>query len=212
MSSKDPIELNIKLILVGDTNVGKTTLLNNYLENGFSEDITPTIGLENKVKTIDIHGLKAKIQIWDTAGQEKFNALTQQYFRNADGILLVFDLTNKNSFEHIKDWCGKAKKNSDHKSKMLLVGNKRDLKDEKKISEKEINGLTHNGKKLKYIEASAKQDDNIWEIFETLINSIVGKKSNEELIAEFGINDQPLSLSGSTLVNTTNENKKKCCK
>ncbi len=106
----------------------------------------------------------------------------------------------------------KPKKNSNHESKKLLVGNKKDLKGEKKISEKEINELTHNGKKLKYIEASAKQDDNIWEIFETLINSIVGKKSNEELIAEFGINDQPLSLSGSTLLNTTNENKKKCCK
>ena len=210
MTAKDSRELNIKLILVGDSNVGKTSLLNNYLEDGFSKDITPTIALENKCKIIDINGLKAKIQIWDTAGQEKFNSLTQQYFRNADGIVLVFDLTNKNSFKHIKEKYAKTKEKSSHKSKKILVGNKSDLKDSIKVTQKDIDEFTKG--KLKYIEASAKEDDNVKATFETLINLIVGKKRNDELLADFGVIDQPLSLSGSLLVNNSSEKHKKCCK
>ena len=104
-------EINIKLILVGDSEVGKSTILLNYTENYFCEEIVATIGLENKVKTINIHGLKAKLQIWDTAGQEKFSSLTKGFFRNTDGILLVFDLTNNKSFNNIKKWINEVENN-----------------------------------------------------------------------------------------------------
>ena len=210
MATTDSKELNIKIIVVGDSNVGKSALLNNYLGNEFSKDITPTVGLENKSKIINIRGLKAKVQIWDTAGQEKFNALTQQYFRNADGILLVFDLSNKSSFKHIKEKYKETKQKSGHKSKKILVGNKNDLKDNIKVTQDEIDEFTKG--KLQYFETSAKEDYQVKTAFESLINLIVDKKSNDELLADFGIADQPLSLSGSTLINTSKESKKKCCK
>ena len=210
MATTDLKELNIKIIVVGDSNVGKSALLNNYLGNEFSKDITPTVGLENKSKIINIKGLKTKVQIWDTAGQEKFNALTQQYFRNADGILLVFDLSNKNSFKHIKEKYKETKQKSGHKSKKILVGNKNDLKDNIKVTQDEIDEFTKG--KLQYFETSAKEDYQVKTAFESLINLIVDKKSNDDLLADFGVADQPLSLSGSTLINTSKESKKKCCK
>ena len=208
MSTNEPKELNIKLILVGDSNVGKTTLLNSYIENYFSEDITPTVGLEKRVKTIDINGLKTKLQIWDTAGQEKFNSLTQQYFRNADGILMIFDLTNTDTFSHIKKLYEKSNEMS-HKAKKILIGNKSDIKDKIKVKRNDIDNFTK--KKIKYIETSAKDNINVDDAFQLLINLIVGKSTNEELIADFGINDSPLSLSGSTFINIGGENNKKCC-
>ena len=208
MSTNVSKEINIKLILVGDSNVGKTTLLNSYIDNNFSEDIAPTVGLEKRVKTIDINGLKTKLQIWDTAGQEKFNSLTQQYFRNADGILMIFDLTNTDSFSHIKKLYEKTNDIS-HKTKKILVGNKSDIKDKIKVKKIDIDAFIK--KKIIYIESSAKENVNVEEAFQLLINLIVGKSTNEELIADFGISDSPMSFSGSTFINTGNENKKNCC-
>lgn len=208
--SNESKELNIKLIVLGDSNVGKTSLIHSYIYNTCLEDATPTVGLENKVKTIDLRGFKTKVQIWDTAGQEKFNSLTQQFFRNTDGIILVFDLTNKNSFNHIKDWIDKVKDKSDKRIKKIIVGNKSDIKDQIKVTQNDIDGLIK-PKNMRYVETSAHNNENVEEVFDKLINSIVGKKTNEELIADHGITDQILSLSGSTLNNIPGENKKKCC-
>ena len=203
-------EINIKLILVGDSEVGKSTILLNYTENYFCEEMVATIGLENKVKTINIRGLKAKLQIWDTAGQEKFSSLTKGFFRNTDGILLVFDLTNNKSFNNIKKWINEVENNSDHKTKKILVGNKVDMKDNIQVSQNDIDNLCKK-KKIKYIEVSGKNNTNVSEAFETLVNLIIDKKSNEELIADYGITDQTLSLSSSAINNITGEKKKKCC-
>ena len=203
-------EINIKLILVGDSEVGKSTILLNYTENYFCEEMVATIGLENKVKTINIRGLKAKLQIWDTAGQEKFSSLTKGFFRNTDGILLVFDLTNNKSFNNIKKWINEVENNSDNKTKKILVGNKVDMKDNIQVSKNDIDNLCKK-KKIKYIEVSGKNNTNVNEAFETLVNLIIDKKSNEELIADYGITDQTLSLSSSAINNSTRENKKKCC-
>ena len=209
MSSNDSKELNIKLILIGDSNVGKTTLLYKYIDNENKEDITPTVGLENKVKTTEIKGIKTKIQIWDTAGQEKFNSLTKNTFTNTDGILIVFDLTNKKSFNNIKNWIEDVKYKSDPKIKKIIVGNKSDLKDKRKVSKEDIKSITE---KYKYIEVSALNGNNVEKAFDNLIKAIVGKRGEDELIADFGMDDQILSLSGSTINNLNKEKKKKCCK
>ena len=209
MSKNEPSELNIKLILIGDSNVGKTTLLYKYIDNENKEDITPTVGLENKVKTTEIKGIKTKIQIWDTAGQEKFNSLTKNTFTNTDGILIVFDLTNKSSFNNIKNWIEDVKYKSDPKIKKIIVGNKSDLKDKRKVSKEDIKSITE---KYKYIEVSALNGNNVEKAFDNLIKAIVGKRGEDELIADFGMDDQILSLSGSTINNLNKEKKKKCCK
>jgi small GTP-binding protein len=203
-------EINLKLILIGDSEVGKSTILLNYTDNIFCEEMIATICLENKVKTINIRGLKAKLQIWDTAGQEKFSSLTKGFFRNTDGILLVFDLTNNKSFNNIKKWINEVENNSDNKTKKILVGNKVDKKDNIQVSKIDIDNLCKK-KKIKYIEVSGKNNTNVNEAFDTLVNLIIDKKTNEELIADYGITDQTLSLSSSAINNTTGEKKKKCC-
>ena len=209
MSTNETNELNLKLVLIGDSNVGKTTLLYKYIDNENKEDIIPTLGLENKVKTIRIKGINTKIQIWDTAGQEKFNSLTKNIFTNTDGILIIFDLTNKTSFTHIKNWIEDVKDQSKKSIKKIIVGNKSDLKDKRKVTKEDIKSITE---KYKYIEVSALNGNNVENAFDTLIKAIVGKRTDEELIADFGMGDQLLSLSGSTINNLKKEKKKKCCK
>ena len=213
MATNASNEISFKLIFIGDSNVGKTTLINKYIDGTFSEEIPPTIGLENKVKTININGLTAKLQIWDTAGQEKFNSLSKQYFQNSDGILLVFDVTNKDSFNNIKKWYEDVISYSGNKAKKLLIGNKNDMKNNVKVSKDEIKKFIKlNG--LKFIETSAKENTNVEEAFAKIIDLIKDNMSNDELLEEFGVNvkkEHSMSLSNSTLNNMTGDQKKKCC-
>ena len=210
MDSNNTKEINIKLIIIGDSDVGKTTLIYRYTDNYFNEEISPTVGLDNKVKKLNIQGLQAKIQIWDTAGQEKYDSLTSQLYKNTDGIILVFDLTNNTSFISIKKYIDKIKKNCDHRIKKLLVGNKVDMKDGIKVNKKDIYDLCKNNC-LKYNDVSAKENINVDRAFETIINSIIEKKSVEELIADYGIKEQQVSLSGSGMNSMAGQTKKKCC-
>ena len=203
-------EINIKLTIIGDSDVGKTTLIYRYTDNYFNEEISPTVGLDNKVKKLNIQGLQAKIQIWDTAGQEKYDSLTSQLYKNTDGIILVFDLTNNTSFISIKKYIEKIKKNCDHKIKKLLVGNKVDMKDGIKVNKKDIYDLCKNNC-LKYNDVSAKENINVEKAFRTIIDSIIEKKSVEELIADYGIKEQQVSLSGSGMNSMAGQTKKKCC-
>ncbi len=210
MDSNNTKEINIKLIIIGDSDVGKTTLIYRYTDNYFNEEISPTVGLDNKVKKLNIQGLQAKIQIWDTAGQEKYDSLTSQLYKNTDGIILVFDLTNNTSFISIKKYIEKIKKNCDHKIKKLLVGNKVDMKDGIKVNKKDIYDLCKNNC-LKYNDVSAKENINVEKAFRTIIDSIIEKKSVEELIADYGIKEQQVSLSGSGMNSMAGQTKKKCC-
>ena len=213
MSSTDSKEIMFKVILIGDSNVGKTTLINKYMDKNFSGEIPPTVGLENRVKTLEVRGLKAKLQIWDTAGQEKFNSLSKNYYQNTDGILLVFDVTNRESFNNIKNWYDDVISNSDIKAKKLLIGNKNDMKDKIKVTADDIKKFKRENK-LKFIETSAKVNNNVEEAFQKIINLMIENMSNDEILEEFGINakkEHSMSLSNSTLNNITGDNKKNCC-
>ena len=213
MSNKSN-EIVLKLIVVGDSRVGKTSLIYSYMHNSFPEKTTPTIGLEHEDKTINLKGLIIKIQIWDTGPLEynHFLFLSNDFLRNTDGIILVFDLANKKSFNDIKDLITQKKDIlSDPRIKKIIVGNKSNIKDKVKVTINDIKCLLKPNK-IKFREISAYDNENIQKVFNELINSIVGNKTNEELIAEYGNskdNKDILNLAMSNI--DMQENKKNCC-
>ena len=164
-----------KILTLGETTVGKTSLLNKFTENTFSKTQFATIGIDFKLKKININGKTIELKIWDTAGQERYRNLTKQYYKGADGILLIFDLTKKETFLKINDWIDQLNShfNQDEIS-IILIGNKKDLSD-REISYEEGN---QRGKELNilYFETSAKTGENVNEAFNSLTNEILKKK------------------------------------
>jgi len=159
-----------KILLIGDSGCGKSMLLNRFVDNTFSDSFITTIGVDFKIKTIDLLGKKVKLQIWDTAGQERFRTITTAYYKGAQGIMVVFDLTNRDSYQNVMNWIQEIYKYGTENVVKLLVGNKCDLED-RKVSFQEANMLANeNG--LSYIETSSKVTKNIDEAFETISENI----------------------------------------
>merc|ERR1719450_2104049 len=116
----------VKLLLIGDSGVGKSSLLTKFAEDKFSSHIGQTIGMDFKVKMLDLGGKRVKLQIWDTAGQERFHTITQQYYRNAMGIVLVYDVTSEESFANIRRWAAQIAAHGGESTQRILLGNKAD--------------------------------------------------------------------------------------
>ena len=124
-----------KLIMLGNTNVGKSNILLRFTKDEFSDQTNPTMGFEFSSKTVTIKDKKVKLQVWDTAGQERFRSLTKQYYKNTKGILLVFDLTEEKSFLGLDKWIEEVGKNVKHENiPVVLVGNKKDLEEEREVT------------------------------------------------------------------------------
>ena len=175
MEESKIVEFNV--IMLGDSNVGKTSILKKFVEDSFSDKMTCTVNVEFKTKNLKIDTkLYAKLSLYDTAGQEKFRSLTRQYYNRANGIILVFDLTNENSFNKLNSWVKEINDNAGN-VEIVLVGNKSDLKD-RKINKVKAENFAKN-KNFKYIEASAKEGTNILLIFEELAIGM-NKRRNEE--------------------------------
>uniref|UniRef100_A0A8C1ZXF6 Ras-related protein Rab-13 n=1 Tax=Cyprinus carpio TaxID=7962 RepID=A0A8C1ZXF6_CYPCA len=126
-----------KLLLIGDSGVGKTCLIIRFAEDNFNSTYISTIGIDFKVKTVDVEGKKVKLQVWDTAGQERFKTITTAYYRGAMGIILVYDITDEKSFENIQNWMKSIKENASAGVSRMLLGNKCDIEAKRKVS-KEI--------------------------------------------------------------------------
>ena len=177
-------EINLKILLLGDSTVGKTTLILKYVDGFFPTVHVATIGVEFKKKKINIEGININLQIWDTAGQERFRGVTKTFLKGADGIIYVYDITNKNSFENLKTWINTAEESiSDFKA--IIVGNKLDLEEKRKV---QIQWLEKFCKKQNTIgkETSAKDGTNVNEIFEELVKSIIEGKTKEEIFQKYG--------------------------
>ncbi|XP_071375062.1 LOW QUALITY PROTEIN: ras-related protein Rab-15-like, partial [Centroberyx affinis] len=116
----------LRLLILGDSGVGKTCLLRRFTENEFHPSHISTIGVDFKMKTLEIDGIKVRVQIWDTAGQERYQTITKQYYRRAQGIILVYDITNEPSFQHIVKWASDVDEYAPDKVQRILVGNKSD--------------------------------------------------------------------------------------
>ncbi len=156
-----------KVLLLGNSDVGKSSLLLRYVDSVWSDTFVPTIGVDFKVKTIEIDGKKVKLQIWDTAGQERFRTVVSTYFRGAHGIFLIYDITNRDSFKNLENWLIEIEKNASENVLKILIGNKNDLEDEREIQSDEGKAFANrNG--MQFIETSAKMNTNVNEAFETL--------------------------------------------
>jgi small GTP-binding protein len=123
----EEIDLSLKLIIVGDSSVGKTNILTRYTKNVFSDDSKATIGVEFGTKILDLNDHKIKLQIWDTAGQERYKAVTVAYYKGSKGAFVVYDVTNKSTFHSLENWINDIRKNGDKETCIILIGNKTDL-------------------------------------------------------------------------------------
>ena len=206
MNSEQEAQIVLKLLLLGDSSVGKTSILLKYISNKFDESSISTVGVDYMDKIIDYNKFKIKLQIWDTSGEEKFRTITKNFYRNADGLLVVFDLTKKESYDHIRSWINEAKENND-KLKIILIGNKLDLKDERMVTIDVAKQFAEKNN-LKYIETSAKDGTNINESFQTIIDLLFDGKSSEEILNEFTKQDSSLSVVDDTM---EVKKKKACC-
>ena len=202
------IKLSLKILLIGDSQVGKTSLLLKYTEHVFPEEHIATIGVEYKDKFIVKDNYNIRLQIWDTAGQERFHSITKNIYRNANGVLFVYDITNQESFNNIKNWI-KDLQNVGNDIKGVIIGNKLDLEQKRDVSKEDLEEI---GKKNKmpFLETSAKQNINVNEGFDLLVNELL-KGKNENQIVEMFSRKTRSDLSISSKSTAKKQKKGGCC-
>ncbi|XP_067942545.1 ras-related protein Rab-8A-like [Watersipora subatra] len=163
-----------KLLLIGDSGVGKTCVLFRFSEDAFNSTFISTIGIDFKIRTIDLEGKKIKLQIWDTAGQERFRTITTAYYRGAMGIMLVYDITAEKSFENIKNWIRNIEEHASSDVEKMVLGNKCDMNDRRQVTKEQGEQLAIEFG-IKFMETSAKASINVDEAFISLARDIKAK-------------------------------------
>jgi len=210
MADIEEYEMMVKIILIGDSGVGKTNIMSKFLKNQFMEESKATIGVEFGSKLFNHEGHKIKAQIWDTAGQEKYKAITGAYYKGSKGALVVYDITQKKSFENIEKWVNDLKVAGDPKITIILIGNKSDLEDKRQV-------LKDQGEEkarsfgCAFLETSAYSGDNIEKAFNLMIKEIYEKFSSDSTgEGEFdsGSKGEDLKLDKA---DDKNIKKKSCC-
>jgi len=169
-------QFSYKFIIIGSSGVGKTALMKRLVENTFSADSQSTIGVEFDSTSIEVDGQSIKLQIWDTAGQERFRSIAKAYFRNAIGVILVFDITERKTFDDVNMWLNDVHTLCDPAAVVILVGNKSDLASSRTVTLTEAeNFAAHH--QLTYIETSARIGDNVRDAFTRVATAIYRKDS-----------------------------------
>ena len=162
-----------KVLLLGDSTVGKTCFLLRYCDKAFEDAHLTTVGLDYRLKNMVLKNEKnVKLQIWDTAGQDRFRAITKNYYKGANGIILIYDVTNLQSYENVKNWIAQIKESANQNVIIYLVGNKIDIKEEDRCVKTEDGKKLAEEFKLPFFESSAKNGININEIFEQIVEKI----------------------------------------
>ena len=168
---KESYDFLFKLILIGDSSVGKSNILLKYLKGEFDQNSRATVGVEFGTKNIKIKNKKIKIQIWDTAGQERYRSITSAYYKGAKGAFIVYDITRKLTFDNIDKWVTDLKTNGDKNISIILIGNKSDLEDKREVEKEE--GIKKSEEyKIAFLETSALNGDNIDKAFNELLEQI----------------------------------------
>jgi len=177
MAAKDYDHL-FKLLIIGDSGVGKSSLLVRFADNHFSGNYITTIGVDFKIRTIELHGEKVKLQIWDTAGQERFRTITSTYYRGTHGVIVVYDVTSGESFANVKRWLHEIDTNCEVVNR-LLVGNKNDDPERKVV-------LTEDARRfadqmgIRLFETSAKDNINVEEMFRAVTELVLKSKKEQK--------------------------------
>ena len=205
MSSQLEYDYLFKYLIIGNSGVGKSCLLIRFTDDCWSDNYVTTIGVDFKIKTLNIEANSVKLQIWDTAGQDRFRNIVSSYYRGAQGIMMVYDITDLESFGNLNSWLKEIERNASKNVYKILVGNKKDLEDKRKVSfEQGKNFAEVNG--MKFFETSAKESINVEEAFLTMTKEIINsnKKINEKNNSSFIIKSKKGKVKD---LNT----KGKCC-
>ena len=201
--SEEEYDYIFKVLLIGNSDVGKSSLILRYVDQIWNDVFVPTIGVDFKVKSLEIDKKTVKMQIWDTAGQERFRNVISSYFKGAHGILLIYDITNKESFKELENWLGEVERNASNQVLKILLGNKCDLDDKREITKDEGEAFAmRNG--MQFMETSAKVNTNVNEAFEALAKIMVDSSNKRNAIK---FDKKAIKVDGGADLNV----KKKCC-
>ena len=229
-------DLMFKILILGDSGVGKSSLFLRYTKNEFNADMRSTIGVEFGLKFLKIEDFQLKIQIWDTAGMERYRSITNAYYKGAKGVIIVYDICRKKSFENVDNWIEDFKSKADEDAVILLIGNKCDLIESREVTMEEAERKAQKNQ-YGFMETSAKDNNNVQKAFETLFREIVKIYKNKNDIQNIqnkgggeyrfkeGKNDQGNIIKGlaggytiqmdineeKNILDTNDSNERKCC-
>ena len=199
MSENANVDFAFKVLLLGDSSVGKTCFLKRYTDNTFQDAYLSTIGFDFKFKFVTLdNGKTVKVQLWDTAGQERFRTIAKSYYKGAHGIILIYDVTNRKTYDNIKKWLNQIRDEASNRISIILVANKIDCEDTRQVTKEEGETLAK-ASNLPIFEASAKDSINVNESFQFLIEKINENVSNI------------ITQNVTKLNNNKKQDKKGCC-
>eukprot|EP00105_Crassostrea_gigas_P008075 XP_011422531.1 PREDICTED: ras-related protein Rab-13 [Crassostrea gigas] len=205
----------MRLLLIGETGVGKTCVLCRYASEEFIDSHITTIGIDFKMKTISLGGKTIKVQIWDTAGQERFESITKQFYRRAQGVILVYDITSKSSFEAVPKWLNYVRQFGREDVSVLLMGNKKDKEVNRQVLEEEGRKFAKDNSLLFY-ETSAKESANLEKAFYSLCEDVILKEKEKDKLStennNHEVQNEEVGTKDTTQLITENKGKKfPCC-
>ena len=196
----------LKYIIIGDSSVGKSCLMQSFLEQSIRSKHEPTVGVEFGAKVIEVNGEKVKLQIWDTAGSENYRSITRSYYRAAAAAILVYDITRRQSFEHLGEWLDEARINGNPNISTIVVGNKIDLHTQREVSTEEgKKWASENG--LLFIETSAKNNQGVNDAFAFSCKDIMERVSSGLV----DLQNQAFGITVKKKSEAKPKEQKKCC-
>ena len=204
MNKRLEFDYLFKIVLIGDSGIGKSCLLLRFADDSFTENFISTIGVDFRFRTLNVDERNIKLQIWDTAGQERFRTITSAYYRGADGIILVYDKTKRDTFDHVEEWLSEVEKFSDEHTVKFIIGNKSDMEEVVTAEEGEAKAEKL---KVNFIETSAKTADNVDLAFTMMAQELI------KIREQFGM---PKTAEGPGLAlglpkEQQNSNSSNCC-
>ena len=206
----DNYEQLYKIIIIGDSGVGKSNILGRYLHNEFKHDTKSTVGVEFGSKQLKVDGVNIKLQIWDTAGEERYRAITSAYYKGSKGCFIVYDITSEISFENVEKWYEEIRKSAEKEISVILVGNKCDLENERKVSI-ELGQSKAKNLNCPFFETSALNNTNIVTAFQSISENIYNRCKNEKNLEDDDDYEIVPKYDKKIDINTNKKKETKCC-